>query len=110
MFFVKYRYWDELVVHPEWWMIHIPRQRRCMRCFSMVTYERIRYHADKYLEREYGKLVRGKRNPYQLNSWNHEKFPTCCEKKSWKKLYKVSKQWQKPKYEDERFYEIIDNK
>lgn len=100
MFLVKYRntQWNYLVPCPEWWMLHKPgcsvyRHQR-------VQQERRRWFQDLDVDVK----LRKRRSPKYLDSWGLlEAFPSVIDTKSWKHLYKVRKQWQKPKYHDEKY-------
>lgn len=101
------KFWNEFEVCPKWYQIH--RDTVCYyRRFGMVSYEVKRYYADLQLEKEYDfKLVRRRRDPMHLNAWWIEKTPSCFSSKSWKKLYKVRKQYLKHKYHDEDYFELV---
>lgn len=78
------------------------------RRFNSVNHERKRFVSDKEFEHEFGyKLVRRKRGLHFLNSWITERVATCYTTKSWKKLYRVKKQYMKIKYQDEKYFEIV---
>ena len=101
------KWWNEFTVCPKWYQIH--RDTVCYyRRFGMVSYEVKRYYADMQLEKECNfKFVRRRRAPMYLNAWWIERTPSCYTSKSWKKLYKVRKQYLKPKYHDEDYFEIV---
>ena len=100
------RLWVKFSVCPKWHQLY--RDYKTYRHFDMVKYESKRYYADIELEKEFGfKFVRRERNPCALSAWSYDKQPTCVDTKSWKKLYKVKKQYLKPKYYHERYFTII---
>ena len=102
MYFDKF--WISFDVCPRWYQLY---QYKYYRRFGSVQHERRRYDADNWLGIEYGcVLTRGARSPDNMNSWSFDKVATCKDSRSWKKLYKVNHQWEKPKYQDENYYEI----
>lgn len=92
MFLAKYYAGrTKLVDTPEWWMVK--RHNTYYRHFKTFQEMRMWYYAiDEDVK------VRRKRKPYALNSWTHDKVASCVTTKSWKKLNKCKKQWQKKKY------------
>lgn len=87
-------YSDDFYKTEEWWMIH-PRSGyyRAVR----TKQENTRYIQD--YNDEYTKLynirLRQRRNNGLMNPWNLEDTPSCYNTKSWKKLYKCKKSYEK---------------
>lgn len=82
----------------EWWMIHYSRSYyyRKIKVGSEIRF----WEYTLELEQEYGfKLRRDKRNTHNLDKWNIDPDISCSNRKSWKKLNKCRKQWQKKKYQ-----------
>lgn len=85
----------ELVETPEWWMLkHTSYYYR----HFQTTQEMRMWFRD--LDEDV--KLRRKRKPHNLNSWTHDKVPSCVSVKSWKKLNKCQRQWQKKKYFHEK--------
>lgn len=100
MFLVHYIFLgDKFVETPEWWMTHrgYPYYRNIK-----TTQERRRWYYDV----EGDVKLRRCRAPHFLDGWNIEKVASCKSTKSWKKLNKCRKQWQKKKFHDEQYYVI----
>lgn len=70
---------------PKWYMLYYTSYYRRIRTQQEIR----RWYKDI---KEPVKL-RGRRNPWSLNSWNLDKVATCYGMKSWKKLYRKRKQW-----------------
>jgi len=108
--FLDHAYWSsfpEFVACPKWYMLN-RHKISYYRSFHGALQESKMFYRDVPLEMEYGiKLRRGKRSPYHLDPWNHDKRATCSDSKSWKKLYRVKKQWQKDHYYDEYRWELV---
>jgi len=81
---------DKYMPCPEWWMIHGYGYYRRIR----TTQEIRRFYFDRQFLKMEGPVfkIRHRRNG-SLDSWNLEKVPSCFCSKSWKKLYKVRKQY-----------------
>jgi len=80
----------EWVVTPNWWMLYNYSYFRRIR----VNQERVRWYRDI----EEPVKLRKRRGPVYLDPWTIEKNASIMCSKSWKHLYKIRKQWQKPKY------------
>lgn len=75
---------------PKWWMLDEWRWLNYRR--QKVQQERRRWFRD--IEEDV--KLRNRRAPRYLERWgNLEKYPTCYNMKSWKKLTKFKKQYQK---------------
>lgn len=100
--------WVRFDVCPCWFQVYRYSKMRYYRKIHSVQRERERFYVDAEIGKEYGfVLTRAARSPYWLNSWRWERPLSCTETKSWKKIYKVKHQWEKPKYQHELYYEII---
>lgn len=77
----------------EWWMINY------CRCFQRIqtTQERRQYEKDYFEKNYYGYKLRARRSNHTLPCNWDDKQISCQGTKNWKKLYKVKKQWMKPK-------------
>lgn len=81
----------------EWWML-----QNYVFCSQDVqtTQERKRYDKDYKEKNFYGYKLRARRSNHTLPcNWNDKKI-SCYDTKAWKKLYKVKKQWMKPKIKE----------
>jgi len=91
---IYYRYWspwrNEWVEYDEhkWWMDHEWLGYRRQK----TQQERKRWQKDI----DDGIQPRRRRAPSYLNRWTWlETYPTCYSMKSWKKIYRIKKQYQK---------------
>lgn len=78
----------------EWWMItpHLHYYRHSKTYQEIRTNLKIDEDAN-----EYGyKHTRGNRKRHTIDAWNDFGI-SCMESKSWKKHYKIKKQYEKPK-------------
>ncbi len=75
----------------KWYMFNL--QSRQHRIFKTGSESRTYYRDIEFVN------IRKKRKPFYINAWTYDKTATCMDMKSWKKLYKVRKQYLKPKNE-----------
>jgi len=88
----------------EWWMIqpfkHFYRH--------IKTYQEIRINSKIDEEaNEYGyRHTRGNRKRHTIDAWNDFGI-SCIDSKSWKKHYKINKQYEKPKIKNK--FIVVEN-